>query len=69
MGLLLIPLLFQDPSRESFFSIMTPFLEKAGLKKGDIIFTGTPAGVGPVKIGDRLEAYIEDKKMLDFEVK
>ena len=39
------------------------------LKKGDIIFTGTPAGVGPVKIGDRLEAFIEDKKYLDFEVK
>lgn len=39
------------------------------LKKGDIIFTGTPAGVGPIKIGDRLEAFIEHKKMLDFEVK
>src|SRR5690349_24133468 len=32
------------------------------LKKGDIIFTGTPKGVGPVKIGDRLEAFLEDKK-------
>ncbi len=39
------------------------------LKKGDIIFTGTPAGVGPVVIGDHLEAFIEDKKVLDFEVK
>ncbi len=39
------------------------------LKKGDIIFTGTPKGVGPVKIGDTLEAFIEDKKMLSFEVK
>ena len=39
------------------------------LKKGDIIFTGTPAGVGPVQIGDRLEGYVEDKKLLDFEVK
>ncbi len=39
------------------------------LKKGDIIFTGTPEGVGPVQIGQRLEAFIEDKKMLDFEVK
>jgi len=34
------------------------------LKQGDYIFTGTPAGVGPVKIGDRLEAFIGDKKML-----
>ncbi|QCR21199.1 fumarylacetoacetate hydrolase family protein [Pontibacter sp. SGAir0037] len=39
------------------------------LKTGDIVFTGTPAGVGPVKIGDRLEGYVEDKKLLDFEVK
>ena len=39
------------------------------LKMGDLIFTGTPAGVGPVKIGDHLEGYIEDKKMFDFRVK
>lgn len=39
------------------------------LKKGDIIFSGTPEGVGPVQMGNRLEAFIEDKKMLDFEVK
>ena len=39
------------------------------LQLGDMIFTGTPAGVGPVKIGDRLEGYIEGKKMLDCEIK
>lgn len=39
------------------------------LKTGDIIFTGTPQGVGPVQVGDRLEASIEDKPMLSFEVK
>ncbi len=39
------------------------------LKIGDIIFTGTPKGVGQVKIGDHLVGYLEDKKMLDFEVK
>jgi 2-keto-4-pentenoate hydratase/2-oxohepta-3-ene-1,7-dioic acid hydratase in catechol pathway len=39
------------------------------LKKGDIIFTGTPKGVGPIQIGDRLEGFIEDKKLLDFEIK
>jgi len=39
------------------------------LKIGDIIFTGTPKGVGPVKIGDRLEGFIENRKMLDFQVK
>ena len=39
------------------------------LKIGDLIFTGTPAGVGPVKIGDQLTGYIEDKKMLDLNIK
>lgn len=39
------------------------------LKTGDLIFTGTPEGVGPVKIDDRLSCYIEEKKMLEFEVK
>ncbi|WP_100627490.1 fumarylacetoacetate hydrolase family protein [Algoriphagus formosus] len=39
------------------------------LKKGDLIYTGTPAGVGPVKIGDRLEGYLGEQKLLDFEVK
>lgn len=39
------------------------------LKTGDLIFTGTPEGVGPIAIGDRLEAYIEDKKLLDFKIK
>ncbi len=39
------------------------------LKTGDLIFTGTPAGVGPVSINDRLEAWLEDRKMLDFRIK
>ncbi|MFD1143353.1 fumarylacetoacetate hydrolase family protein [Larkinella insperata] len=39
------------------------------LLQGDILFTGTPKGVGPVQIGDRLTAYLEDRKMLEFDVK
>jgi len=39
------------------------------IKIGDILFTGTPAGVGKVAIGDRLEGYIFDKKMFDFNIK
>lgn len=39
------------------------------LKTGDLIYTGTPAGVGPVKINDRLQGYINDKLMFDFLVK
>ena len=39
------------------------------LKIGDLIYTGTPAGVGPVVIGDHLEGFIEGNKMLNFFVK
>ncbi|WP_375582331.1 fumarylacetoacetate hydrolase family protein [Cyclobacterium xiamenense] len=39
------------------------------LKTGDLIFTGTPAGVGKVTIGDRLEAYVEQEKLLEVEIK
>jgi fumarylpyruvate hydrolase len=39
------------------------------LKIGDILFTGTPAGVGCVHPGDRLEGYIGNRKMFDFIVK
>lgn len=39
------------------------------LKIGDLIFTGTPAGVGPVIIGDHLEGFIGEQKMIDLKVK
>jgi acylpyruvate hydrolase len=39
------------------------------LKTGDLIFTGTPSGVGPVKIGDILTGYIGDKQMFEINVK
>lgn len=39
------------------------------LNIGDLIFTGTPAGVGPVEIGDSLEAFIENDSLLEFMVK
>jgi 2-keto-4-pentenoate hydratase/2-oxohepta-3-ene-1,7-dioic acid hydratase in catechol pathway len=39
------------------------------LKIGDIIFTGTPSGVGKVNINDKLFGYIEDKKMLEVDIK
>lgn len=39
------------------------------LKIGDLIFTGTPAGVGPVSINDHLQGYIEERKLLDFRIK
>lgn len=39
------------------------------LKIGDIIFTGTPAGVGPVAINDELTGFIEDKQIFSIQVK
>ena len=36
------------------------------LKTGDILYTGTPAGIGPVHINDHLEGYLEERKVLDF---
>lgn len=39
------------------------------LKTGDIIYTGTPVGVGPVHIDDHLEGYVEDRKVLEFNCK
>jgi len=52
------------------FDYITSYLSKYfTLKKGDLIFTGTPKGVGPVKIGDVLEGYLEDDKILTCEIK
>ena len=39
------------------------------LRMGDLIFTGTPAGVGPIAIGQHLEAYLEEQKLLDISIK
>lgn len=39
------------------------------LKKGDLIYTGTPAGVGPVQVGDQLLGFIGNEKMLHVEIK
>lgn len=52
-----------------FEEIITDISKYVTLKMGDLIYTGTPAGVGTVKIGDHLEGYLEDKKLLDFMIK
>lgn len=62
----------QGNSGEMIFSVdqiiayVSQFLT---LKIGDLIYTGTPAGVGPVNINDRLQGYIGETLMFDFEVK
>jgi acylpyruvate hydrolase len=53
----------------SFDQIISYVSKFITLRTGDLIFTGTPVGVGPVKIGDRLKAYLEDEPMLDFFIK
>lgn len=39
------------------------------LKTGDMLYTGTPVGVGPVRLNDHLEGYLEDYKLLEFNCK
>ena len=39
------------------------------LKTGDLLFTGTPSGVGPVAVGDLLEGFIEDRRVLECQCK
>lgn len=52
------------------FDYMVSYLSRFfTLKKGDLIFTGTPKGVGPVHIGNTVAAYIENEKLLEFEVR
>jgi 2-keto-4-pentenoate hydratase/2-oxohepta-3-ene-1,7-dioic acid hydratase in catechol pathway len=53
-------------SFETLISFVSRYIT---LKKGDLIFTGTPPGVGKVTIGDHLEGFLEDEKLLDFVIK
>ena len=39
------------------------------LQMGDMIFTGTPAGVGPVEIGDHLEGFVDGEKLMDCQIR
>ncbi len=52
------------------FDFIISFLSRFfTLRTGDLIFTGTPEGVGPVHPGDRLEGFLENEKVLDFEIR
>ena len=39
------------------------------LRMGDLLFTGTPAGVGPVRPGDNLRATLEGRELLNFDIR
>jgi 2-keto-4-pentenoate hydratase/2-oxohepta-3-ene-1,7-dioic acid hydratase in catechol pathway len=53
----------------SFDNIVSHISKYITVKMGDLIFTGTPVGVGPVKTGDHMQAYIESNLLLDFYVR
>ncbi|HNR20136.1 MAG TPA: fumarylacetoacetate hydrolase family protein [Bacteroidia bacterium] len=53
----------------SFYKIIAFVSKYITLKKGDLIFTGTPKGVSKVEANDVLEAFIEDEKLLTVKVK
>lgn len=52
-----------------FESLITFVSQYITLRKGDLIYTGTPAGVGPVQIGDKLEGFLEEKSMFTCQIK
>ena len=58
-----------SPKRRGTVSIQARFGKDTAVYAGDLLFTGTPAGAGPVAIGDHLEGYVEDRKVLDFNCK
>jgi len=53
----------------SFDKIIAYISQFFTLQQGDLIYTGTPAGVGPVKIGDKLEGFLGEEKMFECEIK
>ena len=62
----------QGNTRDMIFSfdrIISYVSQFVSLKTGDFIFTGTPSGVGPIQINDHFEVFIEDEKLLEFNVK
>ena len=52
-----------------FDSIVAYISNYFSVNIGDLVFTGTPAGVGELVVGDELEAFIEDDSLLSLEIK
>lgn len=62
----------QGSSADMIFSIdkiIAYVSQFVSLKIGDLIFTGTPEGVGPVQIGDRLKGFLGEREMFSFDIK
>ena len=52
----------------NFDTIISSISKSFPVNTGDLIFTGTPAGIGKLVAGDKLEAFIEDDSLLEFDV-
>ncbi|QSS96461.1 fumarylacetoacetate hydrolase family protein [Psychroflexus sp. ALD_RP9] len=62
----------QGNTRQMIFSIdeiIANVSQYFTLKIGDLIFTGTPAGVGPIEVNDHLKASLEDHQLIDLRIK
>jgi 2-keto-4-pentenoate hydratase/2-oxohepta-3-ene-1,7-dioic acid hydratase in catechol pathway len=53
----------------SFDHIVSHISQYFSLNIGDMIYTGTPAGVGECVVGDQLAGYLETKKLFELEIK
>jgi len=60
---------FHQDMMFSFEKVIAYVSQFFTLQVGDLIYTGTPAGVGPVKIGDKLEGFLEQQSVFSCEVK
>ena len=60
---------FESITKEVFNDIISHISNFFSLNIGDMVFTGTPAGVGECVVGDLLEGFIAEKKMFELEIK
>ena len=58
-----------EDGRHSVDEIIAYISKFFTLKTGDLLYTGTPVGVGPVHINDHLEGWLEERKVMEFNVK
>ena len=62
----------QGHSRDMIFNfdrIVSHVSRFVTLNSGDYIFTGTPQGVGEVHVGDKLQLFLEEESIFEFEIK
>ena len=60
---------FSDQMIFNFNTLIEYISQFFSFEAGDLIYTGTPVGVGPVQVGDILKGYIQDRQMFECEIK